>query len=280
MPIPTSSNDEGRWPADHDQLSAPGELASDTAWAEQVSAEETVLAFNEELGAWERVAANPDADREAADEEREEEIEQTLLEQMGGFSGLIYSSLPVLVFVPVNTLRGLTAAVWAALGVATAILIWRLVRKGPVQPAISGFLGVGVCALIAYRMGEAKGFFLFGIYASLVYAGAFLLSLVVRWPLAGVIWGVLNGHGTEWRSDRRAMRLYDLATVVWAVVFGARYLVQNHLYAADSTGLLAVARIAMGWPLTGVALLITIWAVRKAGHLPKSAAKAGESAAQ
>ncbi|MFI1919733.1 DUF3159 domain-containing protein [Nocardia sp. NPDC020380] len=198
---------------------------------------------------------------------------------MGGFSGLIYSSLPVLVFVPFNTWLGLTAAIWAALGVATAILIWRLVRRGPIQPAISGFLGVGVCALIAYRVGEAKGFFLFGIYASLVYGGAFLLSIVVRWPLAGVIWGVLNGHGTEWRSDRRAMRLYDLATLVWAVVFGARYLVQHHLYNADSTGLLAAARIGMGWPLTGVALLVTIWAVRKAGHSPSKSEESAESAA-
>ncbi|MFE3001548.1 DUF3159 domain-containing protein [Nocardia sp. NPDC059246] len=218
------------------------------------------------------------AARDAADDEGEQEPEQTLLEQMGGLSGLIYSSLPVLVFVPVNSLRGLTAAIWASLGVAAAILVWRLVRRGPIQPAISGFLGVGVCAFIAYRMGEAKGFFLFGIYASLVYGGVFLMSLVVRWPLAGVIWGALNGHGTEWRSDKRVMRLYDIATAVWAVVFVARYLVQNHLYDANSTGLLAVARIAMGWPLTAVAALVTFWAVRKAGHLPSSSAKAPESA--
>lgn len=247
MSIPTSSNDEGRVPTD---LPEPLEerLAAELADSEA-----------ELLG--------------TAEEAREEEIEQTLLEQLGGFSGLIYSSLPVLVFVPVNSLRGLTTAIWAALGVATAILVWRLIRRGPVQPAISGFLGVGLCAFIAWRMGEAKGFFLFGIYASLVYAGAFVVSLVVRWPLAGVIWGVLNGHGTDWRSDRRAMRLYDVATAVWAIVFGARYLVQNHLYAADSTGLLAIARLAMGWPLTAVALVATVWAVRKAGHLPVSSSK-------
>ncbi|AYF79302.1 DUF3159 domain-containing protein [Nocardia yunnanensis] len=200
---------------------------------------------------------------------------------MGGLSGLIYSSLPVLVFVPVNSLRNLTTAIWASLGVAAAILVWRLVRRGPIQPAISGFLGVGVCAFIAYRMGEAKGFFLFGIYASLVYGGAFLLSLVVRWPLAGVIWGALNGHGTGWRSDKRALRLYDIATAVWALVFVARYLVQNHLYDSNSTGLLAAARIGMGWPLTAVAALVTFWAVRKAGHLPvksTDAAKSTESA--
>ncbi|MEV4234139.1 MULTISPECIES: DUF3159 domain-containing protein [unclassified Nocardia] len=207
-----------------------------------------------------------------------EEAEQTLLEQLGGFSGLIYSTLPVLVFVPVNTFAGLTAAIWSALGVAAAILVWRLVRRSPIQPAISGFLGVGICALIAYRMGEAKGFFLFGIYTSLVYAGVFLVSMLVRWPLVGVIWGVLNGHGTEWRSDRRIVRLYDLATTTWVIVFGARYLVQSQLYDTDRTGWLAFARIAMGWPLTAVALAVTVWAVRRAGHLPVSRGAAAETA--
>ncbi|MBF6451623.1 DUF3159 domain-containing protein [Nocardia elegans] len=205
-------------------------------------------------------------------EDREEEIEQTLLEQLGGISGLIYSTLPVVVFVPANTLWGLTAAIWAALATAAGVLIWRLIRRSPIQPAISGFIGVAVCAFIAHRTGAAKGYFLFGIWASLVYAGVFLVSLLVRWPLAGVIWGVLNGHGHSWRSDRRAMRLYDLATVVWVIVFGARYLVQNHFYDTDSTGWLAAARIAMGWPLTAVALLVTVWAVRRAGHMPVSSA--------
>lgn len=189
-----------------------------------------------------------------------------LLDQLGGIAGLIYSTLPVLIFVPVDTLFGLGVAVWAALGVAAAILVWRLIRRGPIQPALSGFVGVGICAFIAYRTGAAKGFFLYGIYASLAYAAVFLLSLLVRWPLAGVIATALNGHGTGWRSDRRLMRCYDLATVVWVVVFGARYLVQSHFYAVGSTGWLAVTRIAMGWPLTAVALLFTVWVVRRAGH--------------
>lgn len=207
------------------------------------------------------------------DEERTESAQQTLLEQLGGFSGLIYSTLPVLVFVPVNALLGLTVAIWAALGVAGAVLVWRLVRREPIQPAISGFLGVGICALIAWRVGEAKGFFLFGIYTSLVYGAAFLISILIRRPLVGVVWGVLNGHGVGWRTDSRVVRLYDAATAAWVLVFGARYLVQHHLYAADSTGWLAAARIAMGWPLTALALVVTVWAVRRAGHLPASSAR-------
>lgn len=281
MPNPTS-NGQGRDRPESfganrtESFGAPAPFDPPRVQLNAVSGDEPPLRMDHAL-LDEDMQALVDAERAAGEADADEEPERTLLEQMGGLSGLIYSSLPVLVFVPVNSLRGLTAAIWASLGVAAAILVWRLVRRGPIQPAISGFLGVGVCAFIAYRMGEAKGFFLFGIYASLVYGGAFLMSLVVRWPLAGVIWGALNGHGTDWRSDKRAMRLYDIATAVWAVVFVARYLVQNHLYVSNSTGLLAVARIGMGWPLTAVAALVTFWAVRKAGHLPSSAAKSAES---
>ncbi|MFF0814011.1 DUF3159 domain-containing protein [Rhodococcus sp. NPDC003318] len=188
----------------------------------------------------------------------------SILEQLGGISGLVYSTLPILAFVPVNSLFGLTAAIWAALGVAAAVLVWRLVVRGTVQPAISGFLGVGVCAFIAHRTGDAKGYFLFGIYTSLLYAGVFVVSILARWPLVGVVWGFLNGHGNSWRRSRAAVRAYDVATLAWAVVFGARYLVQSQLYDTDHTGWLAVSRIGMGWPLTALVLLVTVWAVRRA----------------
>jgi type II secretory pathway pseudopilin PulG len=190
----------------------------------------------------------------------------TLLEQMGGVSGLIYSSVPVLVFVLVNALLALQPAIWAALGSAALITVVRLVRKQALQPAISGFFGVAIAAFIAYRTGSAKGFFLFGIWASLVYGGVFALSVVVRWPLAGVIWTYLNGHRMTWRADRRALIAYDIATLSWVAVFGARFIVQRWLYDEDQTGWLAFARIAMGYPLTAVALAVTVWAVRRAGH--------------
>ncbi|WP_024796851.1 DUF3159 domain-containing protein [Tomitella biformata] len=192
-----------------------------------------------------------------------EEKQESLLEQIGGVSGLVYSSLPILVFVPVNAIWDLKVALYAALGVAAAILIWRIAVGGKLAPAISGFIGVGISAYIAHRTGSAKGYFLFGIYTSLAYGGVFLLSVLVRWPLVGVIWNGINGSARAWRKERVAVRAYDLATLCWALVFGARYLVQSSLYEADSTGWLAVARIAMGWPLAAVAMLATFLAIRR-----------------
>src|SRR4051794_7073220 len=118
---------------------------------------------------------------------------------MGGVSGLIYSSLPVLVFVPVSTLVGLKPAIIAALGVATLILVWRVWRRDTVQPAVSGFIGVGISAAIAYWVGESRAFFLPGIWLSLLYASVFILSVVIRRPIAGYIWSWFKSHDDSWR---------------------------------------------------------------------------------
>lgn len=191
----------------------------------------------------------------------------TMLEQMGGLGGIVASALPVLAFVPINSRMGLRPALLAALGIAVLILIWRLARKENIQPAISGFFGVAVCAGIAWYMGEAKGYFLYGIWYSLVTGIIFTISIPLRWPLVGVIWHGINGHGQRWRSNRRAVTLYSIATAAWALVFFARFGVQQWLYGQEgetATTILGYTRLAMGLPLTAILVLITIWAVRGA----------------
>lgn len=187
---------------------------------------------------------------------------QRLLEQMGGLAGVVYSSLPIVVFVPTSNLFGLRAAVLAALGVAAAVLAWRLIRRESSQPAVSGFFGVAVCTLIAYLMGDSKGYFLLGIWTSLVWAAAFAGSILIRRPAVGYVWSWASGQGYAWRNLRAAVYAYDLATLTWVLVFGSRFAVQRVLYNADETGWLGVARIAMGWPLTAVAAVATYLAVK------------------
>ena len=188
----------------------------------------------------------------------------TLLEQLGGVGGLVSSVVPAMVFVAVNPLAGLQSAIWASLGVAVAVGVWRRLRREPLQPAVSGILGVAVCAFIAYRTGEARGFFLYGIWYSLLAGLMLMLSVVVRRPLVGVLWSALNGSGFGWRIDRRARFGFDVATIVWAVFLLARFGVQHYLYNVQETDWLGVARLAMGLPLTAVAALVTIWAIRRA----------------
>ncbi|MBW0017910.1 MAG: DUF3159 domain-containing protein [Mycobacterium sp.] len=206
---------------------------------------------------------------------------ERLLAQAGGVSGLIYSTLPVLTFVVVSSAAGLLSAIGCALGVAGLVLLWRLIRRDSLQPAVSGFFGVAVCALIAYLVGQSKGYFLLGIWMSLVWAIAFALSMLIRRPAVGYLWSWATGRDRGWRRVPRAVHAFDIATLGWTLVFAARFIVQRLLYDADKTGWLGVARIAMGWPLTALAALATYAAIKAAQRAiaPEDPAEAVEAEA-
>jgi hypothetical protein len=202
-----------------------------------------------------------------AGDEDTAEARPTLLDQMGGPMGMVDSGLPVVVFVIVNLLAGLTAGIVAALSAGVLIAILRLVRRKPVTQALGGLVAVGVAAYIAHRVGSARGYFLFGIWTYLLYGGVMLASVLVRWPLIGVAWEGLNGRGPGWRRDRHLLHRYDAATLVWVAVFAARYAVQQWLYGADQVGWLAFARLAMGYPLFIVAIVVTVLIVGTASGM-------------
>ncbi|WP_102419874.1 DUF3159 domain-containing protein [Mycobacterium sp. 4858] len=186
------------------------------------------------------------------------------MRQAGGVSGVIYSSLPVVIFVIVSSVSGLFVAIASALAVAALVLLWRLIRRESPQPAFSGFFGVAICALVAYIVGESKGYFLVGIWMSLLWAVVVAASVVIRRPLVGFVWTWATGRGHGWRDVPRAVYAFDIASVCWVLVFAARFVVQGLLYNADRTGWLAFARIAMGWPLTVAAALATYLAIKSA----------------
>lgn len=200
----------------------------------------------------------------------EDEKEPTLLERMGGVSGLVYASIPTFAYVIVNAIAGLDAAVVVAVGASAGLIVLRLMRKEPIQPAVSGLVGVVVAALIAFYSGNAENYFLPGIWFSLIMATVLTVSLLARRPLVGVIWNSMRSAGPNptWRNDKTVLHAFDIATLVFALVFSARFVVQQWLYDGGFTGWLAVARIGMGYPLLGVALVVVYWAVRRANRRP------------
>jgi hypothetical protein len=180
----------------------------------------------------------------SSDEQRD-----TLVRALGGRRGLLDSGLPGVLFVTVYTLTSLTPALWAAVAVGAVLTVARVVRRETLQHALAGFIGVAVAAFIAHRTGEARNFFLPGLFINAGYAAAYLLSIVVRWPLLGVVIGPLVGEGTAWRSDPDRRRAYTRATWVWVAMFVLRIAVQLPLYLAGAVVALGAARLAMGWPL-------------------------------
>lgn len=187
----------------------------------------------------------------------------SVVAQLGGVSGMVYSALPVVAFVVANALVALPVAIGIAIAIAVVITAWRRYRGEPWVQAAGGLIGVAVAGGIAAWTGSAGGYFLVGIWISAVAAVGVLVTLVVRRPVTGLLWNVLHGNRHAWREDRPTLLAHDVATGVLAVLFAARAVVQGLLYGADATGWLAFARIAMGTPLLALALLVAFWAFRR-----------------
>lgn len=181
-----------------------------------------------------------------------------VLEAIGGWRGVVESLLPATVYLVVFVITGdarLSAV--APLVIAAAAVAWRLARREPLTAALSGVLGVVICAAAVMFSGEGSSYFVPGFFINGAWILAHTISLLVGWPLIGLLLGVLRGSLTEWRQIPALRRTAALVTVFWIFVFAARLAVQLPLYFADETGSLGVARLVMGVPLFALAVLFT-----------------------
>lgn len=207
------------------------------------------------------------------EQERLPSFSEQLAQQLGGWRGLAEASVPVAVFVLVNIVASLNVGLISATAVAVGIATWRLSRRQPVRHAINGLVGIGIGAILAWRTGQEKDFYLPGILYGISYGVALLASAALRWPLVGWLWSVLVAGGSQaWRRDDRLMRTFGWLTVLWGVVWIAKVGVQAWLWHIDKATELGVARLLLGYPPYALLLAITVWAVRRANRNPAPAA--------
>lgn len=178
-----------------------------------------------------------------------------VLSSIGGWRGLAESILPGLLFTVVFTVsRDLQLALIIALAVAAVFTVARLATRTPLTQALSGLIGVAICAFVANRTGNAEDFFLPGFFTNAAYIVGMVISIAVRWPLAGLLFGFIRGEGIEWRKNPQRIKAYALATWLIVAVLALRLVVQVPLYLVDNIAALGAARVAMGVPLYALGL--------------------------
>lgn len=189
---------------------------------------------------------------------------QSLLGAVGGWLGIVEAILPALVFVVLLSIFKQTViAVVAAVSVSVVFLLIQILRRKPLTQAIAGAVGIAISAFLPLRDGgQAADYFIQGFITNSIYLAVLLLSVLVRWPIIGVLVGLLTGDTSGWRSDKSKMRRFQAATLVWIGLFAARLLVQVPLYFAQATEALGIFRIAMGVPLYAFCIWLTWLLVR------------------
>jgi hypothetical protein len=199
-----------------------------------------------------------------------------LLTAIGGVRGLIESILPGLGFLVIYSLtRALLPSVLIPLALSVVFVIARLVTRSGASQAFAGVFGIAISAALALITGKAEDNFLPGIIINCVSVVVLLASLIARWPLIGLIVGVLTNEGVEWRTDRAKRRVLTIATWLWVGLFGLRLIVEVPLYFAREAEWLAGTKLLLGVPLYAAVLWVTwllvraVYARAQAGAAPR-----------
>ena len=185
------------------------------------------------------------------------EDKDKVLNALGGKRGLIDSGLPSLVFLIVFNISGkdVNAALYAAVALSILLTLLRLLKRETIQHAFSGLIGVGICALISKRTGNAADFYLPGLWINAGYGLLYAITNLIKWPILGVMLGPILGENLLWRKDLARLNAYIKAGWLWVAMFAARLIVQYPLYKSGNINLLGTARLLMGYPL----FILTAW---------------------
>lgn len=163
---------------------------------------------------------------------------------------------PPIVFVLAYALSGseLAWAIGAALVVGVILAVWRLLRGEKPVRVVGALFVVALGALVAAYTGSAVAYFWPLVLANIVSALAFAVSILIRWPLLGVIVGPIVGTRMRWRADPDLLRAYSRASWLWVALNLIRAAVQVPLIEGENLWALAAVR-----PVFYLLVLATIW---------------------
>lgn len=185
------------------------------------------------------------------------EDKEKVVNALGGKRGLIDSGLPALIFLIVFNLsdNNINFSLYSAILLSLILTLARLVKRETLQHAFSGLIGVGVCALISRRSGNAVDFYLPGLWINAAYASLYAFTNLIKLPILGLMLGPILGENLLWRKDPARLKAYVQAGWLWVGMFSIRLLVQYPLYQSGNINALGTARLVMGYPL----FIITAW---------------------
>ena len=179
-----------------------------------------------------------------------------IVNALGGTRGLIDNGVPSIIFLILfNIKHELKSAIYAAIISSAILAIWRLVKRDTLQHAVSGFIGILICAWFAKQGGQAKDYYIPSFIKNSAYALLYVSGNLIGWPILGIVIGPIIGENLEWRKVPERKRVYTLAGWIWVGMFLLRLAIMYPLYQANQLNALGIASIALGYPL----FLLTIW---------------------
>lgn len=185
--------------------------------------------------------------------------EAALFEAFGGFRGLVETTLPGLVFITIYTInKDIHFGALTALAIAAVLGVSRLVRRDTVKHAFSGVFGVAFGVLFAMMTGNAKDFYLPGMFYTLGLAFAYIITAAAGVPLLGLVLGPVFKENLSWRKRNPGRKkAYTKASYAWGLILLGKSAVLFPLYLWGDTTRFGWVTVALKIPPFLLAVYLT-----------------------
>lgn len=186
----------------------------------------------------------------------------------GQGSRLLDSFFPPLVFLLINSISDVDAALWGALAISGGFAAYRLIRRENLTYALGGLGGTLLAALFVKLSGSGSGFFLPGFFSGAATVILCVVSVAFNRPMVAWSSFIARRWTLNWYWHPQVLPAYNEVTILWAVAFATRLTVEFWLYQQDALGALGTVRIFLGWPFIVLLLIVSyIYGLWRLGQL-------------
>jgi energy-converting hydrogenase Eha subunit A len=183
-------------------------------------------------------------------------LKEIIIELKTVLSGsTIDAILPPLLFVIINNILGISAAIISALILSLVLGIKRILNKEPWKYAFGGFVIVSIAAGLALITKNASNYFIGAAVGSGVFFIAAVASLFLGKPMAAYASHLSRGWPLNWFWRDDVKPVYKEVTIFWALFFLMRMMVQIILIRKANPDQLVWANTLLGWPVTLIILI-------------------------
>ncbi|QPP06145.1 DUF3159 domain-containing protein [Streptomyces bathyalis] len=185
--------------------------------------------------------------------------EAALFEAFGGVRGLVETTLPGLVFITIYTVnKDIHFAALTALAISAVLGVTRLIRRDTVKHAFSGIFGVAIGVIFAMMTGNAKDFYLPGMFYTLGLALAYLVTAAAGVPLLGLVLGPVFKENLSWRKRNPGRKkAYTKASYAWGLILLGKCAILFPLYLWGDTTRFGWVTVALKIPPFLLAVYLT-----------------------
>ncbi|MBN1265137.1 MAG: DUF3159 domain-containing protein [Anaerolineales bacterium] len=173
----------------------------------------------------------------------------------GKGSRVFDSTVPLVVYLLLNSIFSGWVGTAGAAGAALLLLILRLLRRESPVYALGGFGAAALAVVFSQLAGTGTGFFVPGLLSGAISVALCVVSVLLNRPLVAWTSHLTRRWPRQWYWHKKVLPAYNEVTIAWGVVFALRLWVQYSLFLQGDVGTLGLVQLFLGWPFT-VLLLI------------------------